>query len=246
MANAVVTALGRVQPIYKGQYQNNVTYNTLENVIYNGSSYVSIVDNNRNHLPTDTNYWRLVASVGGPGPKGDTGSFGPPTADAYLVPSGSLPEVSVTATGPDDGKIFNFNFGIPLGPYGFDDITGTATTLAAGEPVTVETELDTSGGNRVLKFDFGIPAADGQGVQFVDGVAADSNNNVTLNSVRYSVQNLSNLQKKIACANIDAIMSPSSPTFGGFLRFSGTMSNPVWVTESLEEISTSVIDAIVI
>ena len=49
MANAVVTSLGRVQPIYRGNYVHGTEYSLLDNVLYNGSTYVSLVDNNKNH-----------------------------------------------------------------------------------------------------------------------------------------------------------------------------------------------------
>ena len=246
MGTAAVTVLGRVQPIYKGDWNNYTTYNILENVIYNGSTYVSIVDNNLNHFPTNTNYWQLVASKGGKGDRGDTGSFGAPTASAHSLETGATPTVEVSASGPDEGKIFDFEFGIPAGPYGFDYIDGTATALPAGEQVTVDAELDTSGGERVLRFDFGIPAADGQGAQSVDGVSADSNNNVNLSAVRYTIQNLSNLQKQIVCTNIDAIKNPSTLTFGSFLRYGGTVDNPTWIADTIAEISLETIDTIVI
>lgn len=246
MANAAVTVLGRVQPIYKGTWDQATTYGILENVTYNGSTYVSIVDNNLNKIPTDTNFWQLVASKGSQGNRGPSGGFGVPTASAHSIESGSNPTVEITASGPDESKIFNFNFGIPNGPYGFDRITGTAVTLPAHDQITINAELDTSSGERVLKFDFGIPAADGQGAQSVDGITADNNNNVDLSAVRYNVQNLSNLQKQIACTNIDAIKNPSNLTFGSFLRYGGTVDNPIWTCDSITAISTETIDNIVV
>ena len=246
MANEVITSLGRVQPIYRGDYIHGDRYDMLDNVFYEGSTYVSLVDNNINHYPTDSNYWQLVASKGLKGDRGSTGSFGAPIASAHSLESGANPTVEINASGPDEGKIFNFNFGIPAGPYGFDDINGTATSLPAGEQVVVNAELDTSGGERVLNFNFGIPAANGQGAQSVDGIAADSNNNVNLSAVRYIAQNLSNLQKQIVCNNIDAIKTPSTLTSGSFLRYGGTIDNPTWVVDPIDGISVQTIDTIVI
>lgn len=52
------------------------------------------------------------------GDKGDTGTaagFGTPTASASVLPVGSTPTASVTASGSDTSKVFAFSFGIPAG-----------------------------------------------------------------------------------------------------------------------------------
>ena len=57
---------GRVLQIHKGDYNSTVTYNPLDEVLYNGSTYVCKQTSTGN-VPTNTTYWQLVAS------KGDTG-----------------------------------------------------------------------------------------------------------------------------------------------------------------------------
>ena len=55
---------------------------------------------------------------GDQGIQGETGpaaGFGTPTASATLLPSGSNPTASVTASGADTSKVFAFEFGIPSG-----------------------------------------------------------------------------------------------------------------------------------
>lgn len=52
--------LGRVLPIFTGEYDNNKTYNNLDVVLYNGSSYVAL-NQTQGNLPTDTNHWAIVA-----------------------------------------------------------------------------------------------------------------------------------------------------------------------------------------
>lgn len=55
------------------------------------------------------------------GDKGDTGEpagFGEPTASASSLPAGSSPTVSVTASGTNEAKVFDFQFGIPKGDQG--------------------------------------------------------------------------------------------------------------------------------
>lgn len=244
MANAVVTSLGRVQPIYRGNYIHGTEYSLLDNVLYNGSTYVSLVDNNRNHYPSDTTYWQQIASRGLQGIQGYTGDFGTPTASAVALSPDADPTVSVTASGPSEAKVFDFRFGIPTGPYGFDDVDASVTGLPSDQDVTVDVELDTSGSERVLTFNFGIPAADGQGAQSVDNINADANNNVSLSAIRYVNQNLSNVQKTIACNNINAIENPLNKFYGSFLYYGGDRDAPTWITESITEISNADIDTI--
>lgn len=235
MANPIVTSLGRVQPLFKGEYAYNNRYNRLDNVFYEGSTYISLVDNNTRHYPTDTDYWQLVASRGQPGAQGITGSFGTPVASASILEAGSSPTVEVTASGPDEGKIFNFQFGIPAGPYGFDDVEAEAESVASDQPVAVEAELNTVEGRRVLNFQFSIPAADGQGAQSVDGITVGLNNDVNLSAVRYVNQNLSDAQKQVVRNNINALMDPSNKEYGSVLYYGGSESSPTWATKVIQE-----------
>ena len=55
--------LGRVLPIFKGEYDNNTRYSNLDVVYYNGSSYVAKGDTKGN-LPTDDENWQPVAMAG--------------------------------------------------------------------------------------------------------------------------------------------------------------------------------------
>ena len=55
--------LGRVLPIFKGEYDNNTRYSNLDVVYYNGSSYVAKGDTKGN-LPTDEENWQPVAMAG--------------------------------------------------------------------------------------------------------------------------------------------------------------------------------------
>lgn len=53
--------LGRVTPIFCGDWGNQTAYKYLDVVLYGGASYVSKGDTPAGALPTDTNYWQLVA-----------------------------------------------------------------------------------------------------------------------------------------------------------------------------------------
>lgn len=49
--------LGRVTPIFCGDWGNQTVYKYLDVVLYGGASYVSKGDTPAGALPTDTNYW---------------------------------------------------------------------------------------------------------------------------------------------------------------------------------------------
>lgn len=55
--------LGRVLPIFKGNYSSTTNYVPLDIVYYNGSSYVC-KQNAQNIVPTNTTYWQIVALKG--------------------------------------------------------------------------------------------------------------------------------------------------------------------------------------
>lgn len=68
-------SLGRVGMKVVGNYDNLQEYNKLDVVLYEGSSYVCHTTSEGN-LPTDPDYWFLIASKGEIGPKGDQGETG--------------------------------------------------------------------------------------------------------------------------------------------------------------------------
>ena len=238
------TSLGRVQPLYKGTYDANTTYYKLDNVYYNGNTWVCTATSVSGVTPVEgSSYWQIVAHKGEVGPQGITGSFGTPTAAATKLGSDDNPTVSVTASGDDTAKVFAFQFGIPAGPKGFDQTSATAQALSAGSNPTVSADLVTSGDTTTLEFEFGIPAADGSGARSVDGVNADGQGEVTLTAVKYgSAQSLSTAQQGIARSNINAqvagdyVDEPASKEYGSFLQYAGSVSDPSWVATSINQV----------
>jgi len=71
----VRTNLGKVATTPKGEYNSATTYVKLDIVTYNGSSYVCLQESVGN-LPTDTEYWQLIASKGETGARGQDGQDG--------------------------------------------------------------------------------------------------------------------------------------------------------------------------
>lgn len=58
---ATIQDLGKVAYLNKGNYDENTNYEINDVVSYNGSSYVSLVNDNKGNVPTNTNFWSVVA-----------------------------------------------------------------------------------------------------------------------------------------------------------------------------------------
>ena len=129
--------------------------------------------------------WIYIGSIKGEkGDTGDTGAdgaaagFGTPTASATALGEGASPTITVSSSGANTSKIFDFKFGIPKGATGaaagFGTPTASATQLAEGASPTVS--VTSSGGNtaKVFNFTFGIPKGDtgAQGATGNAGAAA--------------------------------------------------------------------------
>ena len=56
--------IGKIKPVFKGTYDNSVSYVLDDIVYYNGSSYVAKTSTTGN-LPTDTTKWNILASGSG-------------------------------------------------------------------------------------------------------------------------------------------------------------------------------------
>lgn len=104
----------------KGTYNGSTKYVRNDLVNYSGNAYVCIVASSTGVLPTNTTNWQLFVSQGAKGDKGDIGATGPqgPTGAAagFGTPTASIdanvgtPAVTVTASGANTAKIFNFAF----------------------------------------------------------------------------------------------------------------------------------------
>lgn len=58
---ATIQDLGKVAYLNKGNYDGNTNYEINDVVSYKGSSYVSLVNDNKGNIPTNTNFWSVVA-----------------------------------------------------------------------------------------------------------------------------------------------------------------------------------------
>jgi len=70
----VIVLVGGLVP--KGVFDDAIDYQVGDSVSYGGSSYVMYVDAPAGTLPTDTDYWQVLASKGDTGATGSTGAKG--------------------------------------------------------------------------------------------------------------------------------------------------------------------------
>ena len=73
-----ITDIGKVAITPRKDYKNKQNYEWLDVVTYDGASYMCIAEDGCTGIvPTNTEYWQLLAKCGDPGEKGDTGDTGP-------------------------------------------------------------------------------------------------------------------------------------------------------------------------
>lgn len=108
-----------------------------------------------------------TGATGQTGSRGNTGAaagFGTPTYSTTTGNPGTNASVTVTASGANTAKIFDFDFVIPRGntgatgaAAGFGTINATATTLPAGSSATASVSNSGTNTSKNLSFTFGIP-----------------------------------------------------------------------------------------
>lgn len=148
--------LGRVAMVNRGEWQSGQTYNKLDIVAYNGSSYTPVKDNVTSQPPSAD--WTLLAA------KGDTGVQGPKGEQGEQGPVG--PQGPKGDTGAQ-------------GPKGDTGDTGKAATIQIGTVTTGEPGTDASvenvGTATDARLNFTIPrGADGTSGSGGSGGGLDS------------------------------------------------------------------------
>ncbi len=100
-------ATGTQGLFWNGVWSMTATYNLNDAVTYNGSSYISVTNNNTGNTPPSVGNWQLVAAMGAAGVTGATSTVAGPTG-------GTGPTGFTGATGNTGG----------IGPTGFTGATG--------------------------------------------------------------------------------------------------------------------------
>lgn len=130
------TDLGKVKALPKGTWSNSATYEKLDIVSKDGSSYIALQDVPAGTAVTDTSYWQLLAA------KGETGDTG--AVPAFTIGTVATGEAGSSAaasiTGTDKDPVLNLT--IPQGLKGdagngdmIADDFSTSKAYAAGEYV---------------------------------------------------------------------------------------------------------------
>lgn len=156
------TNLGRVRPVPKGAWSSGTAYKILDIVSYGGGSYICLADVTSSTTPnSDSAHWLNLAQKGDTGAKGDTGQPGqdgapgtpgkdgaqgqPGTAAGFGTPTASVdgnvgtPSVTVTASGDNTAKVFNFAFKNLKGQKGDTGSPGTTDYNALQNKPTFKT-----------------------------------------------------------------------------------------------------------
>lgn len=112
--------IGRVRPVYQGEYSSAQGYVALDRVLYEGAVWECVKDAPAGTAPQDnaSTFWAKIGARGDAGPQGPQGIQGPPGADGATGPAGPAgqqgeqgepgPRGETGATGPQG----------PQGPQG--------------------------------------------------------------------------------------------------------------------------------
>lgn len=158
-----------------------------------------------------------TGATGAQGPAGANAGFGTPTASATSV-SGT-PTVSVTASGPDTAKVFNFAFGLPkgdtgaTGPQGPQGPTGDTGPTGPTGPAGVVSATTSGSGNAVTSLSYN------SSTQTITGTKATT----FLTGARNSGSATFSNGLKIAWGTVSA-GQPFSVTFANSLAFTSSTS----------------------
>lgn len=209
----------------KGTYNGSTKYVRNDLVNYNGNAYVCIAATSTGVLPTNTTNWQLFVSQGAKGDKGDTGAIGAqgPTGAAagFGTPTASIdanvgtPSVTVTASGSNTAKVFNFAFKNLKGQPGTNGKDGVSEDVGinhyvAGNPISQATDPIVTG-NFIVSETMLFPK--GVGLKTGDGVLASIENTVN-GKVFLVIGTISNNNAGVVTCTVISLTEVTPPTEG--------------------------------
>lgn len=103
--------IGKVAPTYMGSYETNTTYNELDIVELNGSSYIARQSVTGVTPGTDDASWGLIANKGIKGDKGDQGPKGDRGPQGSMGPAGEKGDKGEKGDASDFGTATGVNIG---------------------------------------------------------------------------------------------------------------------------------------
>lgn len=117
------TKIANIRPVFKGTYSSSASYEYLNEVYYNGSSFVALKDSPVGAPADDGINWRIVASKGADGTDGADGSNGEDFK--ILGYYASLAALQSAVNSPSAGDAYGVGSAAPYDIYVYDGLNST-------------------------------------------------------------------------------------------------------------------------
>ncbi len=169
---------GRPGLVWRGTWQPSTSYNRTDAVTRNGSSYVSLVQGNKQ--PPPGNNWQVLAGKGATGPQGPAGPTGADGAAGAQGPAGpqgpaGLPGTATVYTDAVQKPVYGYDYNniavvsVPAGSY-LVNATVVVHNLTPPDDLTCQVD----GGSAADMTDNRVDMTDGIPVSWIIGVTVSA------------------------------------------------------------------------